>query len=67
MERHIRKIHLFVVGSYLHVRVGSVFLVLANQQREKTGLDNPIVHNTDIAIQVAVERMRRLIREDKGE
>lgn len=58
---------LFVVGSYLHVRVGSVFLVLANQEREKMGLDNPIVHNTDIAIQVAVEGMRRLIREDKGE
>jgi uridine phosphorylase len=58
---------LFVVGSYLHVRVGSVFLVLANQEREKAGLDNPIVHDTTAAIQVAVEGIRRLIREDKGE
>ena len=56
---------LFVVASYLHVRVGSCFLVMANQEREKLGLENPVVHDTDMAIQVAVEAIRRLIREDK--
>lgn len=56
---------LFVVASYLHVRVGSCFLVVANQEREKLGLENPVVHDTDMAIQVAVEAIRKLIQEDK--
>ena len=56
---------LFVVASYLHVRVGSCFVVMANQEREKLGMENPVVHDTDMAIQVAVEAIRRLIREDK--
>ena len=34
----------------LHVRAGSVFLVVANQEREKLGLENPVVHDTDMAI-----------------
>lgn len=55
---------LFVVASSLHVRAGSCFLVMANQEREKAGLDNPVVHDTDMAIQVAVEALRKLIRED---
>jgi len=56
---------LFVVGSYLRVKVGSVFLVMANQEREKQGLDNPVVHDTDGAIKVAVEAIRTLIEENK--
>lgn len=56
---------LFVVGSYLKVRVGSVFLVIANQEREKKGLSNQQVHDTEIAIQVAVEAIRDLIKKDK--
>ena len=56
---------LFVVASYLHVRAGSCFLVVANQEREKLGMENPVVHDTDIAIQVAVEAIRRLIHEDQ--
>lgn len=56
---------LFVVASYLKVRVGSVFLVMANQERAKQGLDNPVVHDTDAAIRVAVEAVRELIKEDR--
>lgn len=56
---------LFVVGSSLKVRVGSCFLVLANQEREKAGLDNPVVHDTEMAIRVAVEAIRNLIQEDQ--
>lgn len=56
---------LFIVGSYLRVRVGSIFLVIANQEREKKGLDNPQVHDTDIAIRTAVEALRQLIKEEK--
>ena len=56
---------LFVVASCLKVRVGSCFLVLANQEREKLGLDNPVVHDTDMAVQVAVEAIRGLICSDR--
>ena len=55
---------MFVVASSLHVRAGSCFLVVANQEREKLGLDNPVVHDTDMALRVAVEAIRSLIRED---
>lgn len=57
---------LFITGSFLKVRVGSVFLVMANQEREKAGLDNPVVHDTDIAIHTAVEAIRQLIRQGKN-
>lgn len=56
---------LFVVGSYLKVRVGSVFLVVANQEREKAGLENLQVHDTETAIEVAIEGIRKLIKADK--
>jgi len=55
---------LFIVADYLRVRAGSCFLVVANQEREKLGLENPVVHDTDLAIQVAVEAVRKLIRKE---
>ncbi len=51
---------LFVVASYLKVRVGSVFLVVANQEREKNNLENPVVHDTDMAIKTAIEAIKIL-------
>lgn len=57
---------LFIAAGKLRARAGSCFLVLANQEREKLGLDNPVVHDTDMAIQVAVEAVRKLIREDSS-
>lgn len=56
---------LFTVASALGVRAGSVFLVVANQEREKAGLENPVVHDTDGAIRIAIEAIRKLIREDQ--
>ena len=56
---------LFVVASYLGVRAGSCFLVVANQEREKLGMENPVAHDTDMAIQVAVEAIRSLIQKDR--
>ncbi|OOM05365.1 uridine phosphorylase [Clostridium saccharobutylicum] len=53
---------LFVVASYLKVRVGSVFLVVANQEREKAGLENKQVHDTETAIEVAIQAIRNLIK-----
>lgn len=56
---------MFVVGSCLRARVGSCFLVVANQERAKAGLENKQVHDTDSAIQTAVEAVRILIRKDR--
>lgn len=56
---------LFIVASSLGVRAGACMLVVANQEREKLGLENPIVHDTDKAIQTAVEAVRKLIRKDE--
>ncbi len=55
---------LFIVAAYLKVRVGSCFLVVANQEREKAGLPNPQVHDTDLAIKVAIEALKDLIDQD---
>ncbi len=56
---------LFVAASHLKVRCGSNFLVVGNQERNVAGLDNPIVHDTESAIKVGVEALRRLIEDDK--
>lgn len=56
---------MFIVGSYKRVRVGASFLVLANQEREKLGLENPVVHDIDLAIKVTIEALRKLICNDK--
>lgn len=57
---------LFIVGQFLRVRVGSLFLVVANQEREKAGLENPVVHDTDLAVRIAVDAVKGLIAKDKG-
>ena len=56
---------LFVVASFLKVKIGSVFLTVANQEREKHGLENPVVHDTEKAIRTAVEALKILIAENK--
>ena len=56
---------LFIVASYLKVKVGSIFLVVANQEREKRGLENPVAHDTELAIKTAVEAIKNLIAENK--
>jgi uridine phosphorylase len=55
---------IFIVAQFLRVRAGSLFLVMANQEREKQGLSNPVVHDMDAPIRVAVEAIRELIRQD---
>lgn len=58
---------LFVVGSALNVKVGSVFLTVANQEREKLNLDNPVIHDTDRAIKTAIEALKILIEKDRNQ
>ncbi len=55
---------LFIAGSFLRVRVGSCFLVVANQERAKKGLPNAQVHDTEAAILTAVGAIRKLIKKD---
>jgi uridine phosphorylase len=57
---------LFVVASYLGVRCGSEFFVVGNQEREKRGMDNSIMHDTETAIEVVIQGLRNLIAADKG-
>lgn len=57
---------LFTVAARLGARCGSAFFVVGNQERAKLGMDNPILHDTDPAIRVAIEGVRNLIRMDKG-
>ncbi len=57
---------LFIVASYLKVRCGACFLAIANQEREKAGLSNIQVHDTDEVIRVAIEAIRELIKKDNG-
>lgn len=55
---------LFIAGQFLRVRVGSCFLVVANQERAKLGLPNKQAHDTELAIKTAVEAIRELIHQD---
>ena len=57
----------FVVGSCLKVRIGTVLLTIANQERAKAGLENEQVHDTSGAIRTAVEAIRLLIKQDAQE
>ena len=66
MASEMESAALFIAGAYRRVRVGSVFLVIANQEREKLGLENRQVHDTDGAVRTAVEAVRELIREEKA-
>ena len=55
---------LFIAGSFLRVRVGSCFLVVANQERARKGLPNKQAHDTELAIETAIEAIRKLIKQD---
>ncbi len=56
---------LFICAGKLRARSGACFLVIANQEREKLGLENPVVLDTDQAVRTAVGAVRNLIRKDR--
>ena len=56
---------LFIVAARLRARAGTCLLVVANQERERLGLYNPVVHDMDQAIRVGIEGVRNLIRQDQ--
>ena len=57
---------LFVVASALHVRCGSCFHAVWNQEREKQGLFMKMTEDTTGAIKVGIEAMKRIIAADKA-
>ena len=57
---------LYIVASCLRVRCGTVLLAIANQEREKAGMENKQVHDTSMAIRTAVEAIRLLIKRDNA-
>lgn len=56
---------LFVIADALHVRCGSCFHVVWNQEREKAGMFMPMTEDTSGAIKVGVEAIKKLIAADK--
>lgn len=56
---------IFVIAGYLRARAGACFSVVANQEREALGMDNPVVHDTSDASRLAVEAIRILIEQDR--
>ncbi len=56
---------LFTVAAARGVRCGSCFHVVWNQEREKAGLDVKESHDLSAAIEVGIEAVKNLIREDK--
>ena len=56
---------LFVVAAALHVRCGSCFHVVWNQEREKAGLDQAMSEDTSAAVKVAVEALKLTIQQDR--
>ena len=57
---------MFVVASALGCRCGSCFHTIWNQEREAAGLDQDMDENTGSAVQVAVEALKILIRQDRA-
>lgn len=55
---------LFTVAASLGVRCGSVFHVIWNQERKAAGFIEPDDHDTEKAIRVAVEAVKKLIKTD---
>ena len=57
---------LFVVANALHVRCGSCFHVVWNQEREKAGMFMPMTEDPSGAIKVGIEAVKKLILLDRA-
>ena len=56
---------LFVVAAALHVRCGSCFHVVWNQEREKAGLFMKLTEDTSGAVRAGIEAMKLIIAADQ--
>ena len=58
---------LYIVCQILGARAGCVLNVVWNQERERQGLPNPHVHDTETAVKVAAEAVRLLMEAPRAE
>ncbi len=56
---------LFVIAATLGCRAGTSLLCVQNQERAKLNMPNPVAHDTEDAIRIAIEGLRILIRRDR--
>ncbi len=56
---------LYIAGSCLRVRVGTVLFGDGHQERAEENLPNPVAHDVEAPIRTAIEALKTLIREDK--
>lgn len=56
---------LFIISSYLRARAGAIMLTVNNQERIKAGLENIVQKDPEPAIEVAIEAIRILIKQDQ--
>lgn len=57
---------LFTVAAALGVRCGSIFNVVWNQERKALGYEEDDCHDTSKAIEVAIEAIKQLIKEEEN-
>ena len=57
---------LFVAANARHVRCGSCFHAVWNQEREKAGMFMPMTEDTSGAIRVGIESVKKMILADKA-
>ncbi len=57
---------LFIVSAVLGIRAGAILLVGVNPELKKAGTNEGHCNDTDRAIKIAIEAMRKLIRDDKA-
>ena len=57
---------LFVAANARHVRCGSCFHAVWNQEREKAGMFMPMTEDTSGAIRVGIEAVKKLILADRA-
>ncbi len=56
---------LFIVSAVLGIRAGAILLVGVNPELKKAGIDEGHCNDTDRAIRIAIEALRKIIRDDK--
>ena len=56
---------LYVIAAARGCRAGACFHVIWNQEREKAGLDQKMSEDTSAAVKIAVEAMRKVIKQDR--
>ncbi len=54
---------LFIVANYLKVKCATVLFVVGNQERQKLNMENIIKHDTEIAIETAINAVKLLTKE----